>query len=67
VDGVDAAIVPVLLGGGIPFLPSPAQRARLKLTNRRIYEKSGIVALGYDVVRTATTRQSGRSRSSRKG
>ena len=63
VDGVDAAIVPVLLGGGIPFLPSPAQRAKLKLRNRRIYEKSGIVALEYEVVRPATTRRSGRSRS----
>ena len=26
VDGVDAAIVPVLLGEGIPLLPSPAGR-----------------------------------------
>jgi dihydrofolate reductase len=51
VDGVDAAIVPVLLGEGIPLLPSPAGRARLTLRNRRVYEKSGIVALEYDVVR----------------
>jgi dihydrofolate reductase len=51
VDGVDAAIVPVLLGGGIPLLPSPAERAKLTLRNRREYEKSGIVALEYDVVR----------------
>jgi len=50
VDGVDAAIVPVLLGAGIPMLPSPAARARLTLTNRRVYEKSGIVSLQYDVV-----------------
>jgi dihydrofolate reductase len=50
VDGVDAAIVPVLLGGGIPLLPSPAERARLTLRNRRVYEKSGIVALEYDVL-----------------
>jgi dihydrofolate reductase len=51
VDGVDAAIIPVLLGGGIPLLPSPAERARLTLRNRRVYEKSGIVGLEYDVVR----------------
>jgi dihydrofolate reductase len=51
VDGVDAAIIPVLLGGGIPMLPSPAERARLTLKNRRVYEKSGIVGLEYDVVR----------------
>ena len=50
VDGVDAGIVPVLLGEGIPLLPSPAQRARLRLMNRRVYEKSGIVGLEYDVV-----------------
>jgi dihydrofolate reductase len=49
VDGVDAAIVPVLLGAGIPMLPSLAGRARLKLTNRRVYEKSGIVLLEYDI------------------
>ncbi len=51
VDGVDAAIVPVLLGSGIPLLPSPAERARLTLKNRRVYEKSGIVGLEYDVRR----------------
>jgi dihydrofolate reductase len=50
VDGVDAAIIPVLLGEGIPLLPSPAGRARLTLRNRRVYEKSGIVGLEYDVV-----------------
>jgi dihydrofolate reductase len=50
VDGVDAAIVPVLLGNGIPLLPSPASQTRLRLRNRRVYEKSGIVALEYDVV-----------------
>jgi dihydrofolate reductase len=51
VDGVDVAIVPVLLGAGVPLLPSPAQRATMKLTNRRVYEKSGVVSLEYDVVR----------------
>jgi len=51
VDGVDTAVVPVLLGGGIALLPSPAGRARLTLKNRRVYEKSGIVRLEYDVVR----------------
>ena len=51
VDGVDAAIVPVLLGGGIPLLPSPASRTRLKATTRHVYDKSGIVSLGYDVIR----------------
>jgi dihydrofolate reductase len=51
VDGVDAGIVPVLLGEGIPLLPPPAGRARLRLRNQRVYKKSGIVGLEYDVVR----------------
>ena len=51
VDGVDVGVIPVLLGGGIPLLPSPAGRTRLRLRNQRVYEKSGIVGLEYDVVR----------------
>jgi dihydrofolate reductase len=51
VDGVDVGIVPVLLGQGIPLLPARAARAKLRLRNRRVYEKSGIVGLEYDVVR----------------
>ena len=50
VDEVGVAVVPVLLGGGIPLLPPPADRATLKLTKHRVYEKSGIVALDYDIV-----------------
>jgi dihydrofolate reductase len=52
VDGVDVGVMPVLLGGGIPFLKPPAKRATLKLTKNRLYEKSGVVALEYDVVRS---------------
>ena len=51
VDGVEVAVIPVLLGGGIPFLKPPAKRVSLKLTKHRLYEKSGIVSLEYDVVR----------------
>jgi dihydrofolate reductase len=50
VDEVSVAVVPVLLGGGIPFLPPPADRARLRLKAHRVYEKSGIVGLEYDIV-----------------
>jgi dihydrofolate reductase len=52
VDGIDVGIIPVVLGGGIPLLPAPADRARLKLTKQRVYKKSGIVGLEYDVVRS---------------
>ena len=51
VDGVEVALIPVLLGGGVPFLPPPAERTTLKLKNQRLYKKSGIVALEYDIAR----------------
>jgi dihydrofolate reductase len=48
VDTVEVAVVPVLLGGGIPLLPPPAPRVQLKLTGHKVY-KAGIVALEYAV------------------
>lgn len=50
VDGVDVGVMPVLLGGGVPLLPTPAPRTSLVLRNHRVLEKSGIVRLEYDVV-----------------
>ncbi len=50
VDTVEVAIVPVLLGGGIPLLPTPAKQAKLKLTGHKVYE-SGIVSLEYAITR----------------
>ena len=50
VDGVDAGVFPVLLGAGIPLVPSPAPRTSLTLRSQRVYEKSGIIGLEYDVV-----------------
>jgi dihydrofolate reductase len=49
VDSVEVAVVPVLLGGGIPLLPPPAGRAKLKLVNTKTYKKSGVVSLEYAV------------------
>jgi len=51
VDRVEMALIPVLLGGGIPLLPSPAQRATLTLRKQRLYEKTGTIGLEYDIVR----------------
>ena len=51
VDTVEPAIVPVLLGDGIPMLPSPASRTKLSLSGNRVYPKSGIVLLEYTVSR----------------
>jgi dihydrofolate reductase len=47
VDAVEVAVIPVLLGGGLPLLPPPAGRTDLKLVNHRIYEKTGTVSLEY--------------------
>jgi dihydrofolate reductase len=51
VDTVEPAVVPVLLGDGIPILPSPALRTKLSLTGHRLYQKSGIVLLEYTISR----------------
>jgi dihydrofolate reductase len=48
VDTVEVAIIPVLLGEGIPLLPPPAKQTKLKLTNHKIY-KTGIVSLEYAI------------------
>ena len=56
VDEVSVSLVPVLLGGGIPFLPPPADRARLKLKTQRVYQKSGTVGLEYEVVGSVANR-----------
>jgi dihydrofolate reductase len=48
VDTVEVAVVPVLLGGGVPLLPPPAERVELELTGHRVY-KTGIVSLTYAV------------------
>lgn len=50
VDSVEPAVIPVLLGGGRPFLPAPALRRSLSLSGQRVYRKSGIVLLKYDVL-----------------
>jgi dihydrofolate reductase len=50
VDTVEVAVIPVLLGGGIPLLPSPGPRAKLRLTGHRVYEKTGTVLLEYEVI-----------------
>ncbi|MGI8618615.1 MAG: dihydrofolate reductase family protein [Gemmatimonadaceae bacterium] len=52
VDTVEPAIIPVLLGGGRPFLPAPSVRRSLVLTGQKVYKKTGTVLLTYDVARS---------------
>jgi dihydrofolate reductase len=50
VDDVEVGLIPILLGGGIPLLLPPADRAPLRLSNHRVFGKTGTVMLRYEVV-----------------
>jgi dihydrofolate reductase len=65
VDAVELAVIPVLLGQGIPLLPGVARHTALTLTSHKVYEKTGTISLAYDVKRPTArpaARPSGRSR-----
>jgi dihydrofolate reductase len=51
VDAVEVAVIPVLLGEGIPLLPPKptSERVKLKLASSRTFKKTGIVSLEYAV------------------
>ncbi|HTM53318.1 MAG TPA: dihydrofolate reductase family protein [Pirellulales bacterium] len=53
VDTVEVALMPILLGGGIPLFPGPFRPTRLKLTDHKLF-KSGIVTLVYGIERAAS-------------
>jgi dihydrofolate reductase len=48
VDTVELAVMPVLLGGGIPLLLPPARRAKLRLIGHKA-SSTGVVSLEYAV------------------
>lgn len=62
VDTVEPAVMPILVGGGIPLLPTPAVRTRLALEEHRLYPKSGIVLLKYRVDREPSKRRRSRAK-----
>ena len=51
IDVVEVAVIPIVLGGGVPLVPSPGPRLPLRLVGDRVYRGSGIVVLTYDVAR----------------
>jgi dihydrofolate reductase len=65
VDTVEVALIPVLLGGGIPLLPAPARQTKLKLTGHKVFT-TGIVMLEYAIdysrARKAKTKSRARAR-----
>ena len=48
VDTVEVAIVPILLGAGVPLMPRLEKRIKLSLTAHRVY-RSGRVSLEYSI------------------
>jgi dihydrofolate reductase len=52
VDTVEVAVMPVLLGAGIPLLP-PGTATELVLADQKILPRSGIVVLAYSVAGSA--------------
>lgn len=51
VDEVQVAVIPMLLGQGIPLLPHNGTRQPLRLLSCRTYPKTGMVMLDYAVER----------------
>jgi dihydrofolate reductase len=49
VDTIETAIIPVLLGGGVPLLPSMAKRTKLRLVSSKALQKTGTMSLVYAV------------------
>ncbi len=53
VDAVEVAVIPVLLGSGIPVIP-PGAQAKLVLAHQKVLPASGIVVLSYGLPGAAT-------------
>lgn len=62
VDTVEVAVMPVLLGDGVPLLPPRAKETKLKLTSHKVYEKTGIVSLEYIVQYAVANKRARRTR-----
>ena len=55
VDTVEVSVIPVLLGGGVPFVAGLSGLVKLILKEQRIYAKTGTALLVYNVDKTAFT------------
>ena len=58
VDTVEVAILPVLLGGGVPFVAGLSRQVELKLKEQKVYEKTGTVVLEYEVGNISSSQES---------
>jgi dihydrofolate reductase len=51
VDTIEVGLIPVVLGGGLPLLPTPSPRTKLRLVGSKVFKTTGIVSLEYAVER----------------
>ena len=51
VDAVEVAVIPTILGGGVPLIAEPAPRIKLELEAQDVYKETGTVDLVYSVER----------------
>jgi len=49
VDTIEVAVIPVLLGAGIPLLPTRSDRTSLRLVSMKLYKATGTLGLAYAV------------------
>ena len=52
VDGVEVAVIPVVLGTGVPLMSAAGPRLSLQLRRHRLDAKTGTMFLEYAVQRT---------------
>ena len=57
VDTVEVAVIPILLGDGIPFVAGLSKRVELRLKGQKVFEKTGTVVLEYEVGRIAVPQE----------
>ncbi len=55
VDTIEVGVIPVLLGGGIPLLPTGSQRTTLTLVTSKAYQATGTVGLEYAIQQEPAT------------
>ncbi len=55
VDTIEVGVIPVLLGGGVPLLPTRSQRTTLTLVTSKTYEATGTMVLEYAIQQEPAT------------
>jgi dihydrofolate reductase len=52
VDTVEMSLIPVLLGAGVPLLPGPYGKVRLRLIKEKVLKATGTLSLEYAIERS---------------